>query len=383
MRLLFITKYVNGKPGIIPRKLIAGLSRRFDLTVLTAQRPAEPLDVPTVFVPYPIFKYDHRLQKGMIACFGVNLFDRIWTRKAVRAVNGPFDRILGYMGFHHYPALLAGAALKRKLGCPLAMYSVDAVPAPLGWSKDDAYFRGVRRLMARYLPACDGFASSNEKMLAYQLTTFRPSPGLKTTVLFTPGSNQFRDLGPVPAGERIFLYTGGLYDARTPAFLLDAFRRLVGLRSDVRLVFLGTDLKERFLSGLDAETRERIQVFPYADDLTDWYRKATALVDIDADLPDDVYLSSKITNYIFVNRLILCETGADSSSRRLFGHIPSILQCGHDSSELLNAMETALEQAGTVDFSDRFQVADAFRLDSIIGELCGFLNALSGSIKGG
>src|SRR5690606_37239640 len=105
-----------------------------------------------------------------------------------------YDLIFCFISFHHYASLLAGVSYSEKLDRKLAVYSVDAIPAPLGWSKDNGYFKSVKRIMEKLLCKSDLFFSANQQMLDYQLTIFKPKASIITGVIHNPNNGKLKNM---------------------------------------------------------------------------------------------------------------------------------------------------------------------------------------------
>ena len=361
-------------PGIVFERLIKGLSENHKLDVLTSDYdPSYKLSEVRNILQIKR-KYIHpRIHKLLISIFGINPFDWLWSKKAISLLNKKkykdYDLVFSLISFHHYTPLIAGVLYTKNHPSKLAVHSLDAIPAPIGWSKNDSYFKGVKRMMGKYLPKSDFFFTTNEQMLKYQLSTFIPKNDIITEVIYNPSYGKLEYYNYSMGGKNTFLYTGGLYGLRKPEYVLGAFKKILKEFPDSILEFVGSHLSTDYFSIFSSDEREKIIIHPFNRDLSEYYERATALIDIDADLPDDVFLSSKIVNYITINRIIITETGENSPSRELFKGIPSVLQCGHNIDELAAAMKEAIQQQGKVNFSDRATVISLFDLTSVINKL--------------
>ena len=93
-------------------------------------------------------------------------------------------------------------------------------------------------------------------------------------------------------------------------------------------------------------------------------------------MENDIFLSSKMSSYLMINRIIITETGLNSPSRHLFKGISSIIQCEHNADQLYNAMRSAIEMKETITFDDRKAISQLFKIENIIGELTKSLESL-------
>jgi len=371
MKILIITENVGGTaPGIVFERLIKGISKIHDVDVLTSDfdPSIEKFEINNL-ITINRQKVHPRIHKFLISIFGISPLDWIWSKKSIFHVRDQkYDLVISLISFHHYSALLLGNIFTKQFKVRFMVYSVDANPAPLGWSKDNLYFRMVKKMMAKYLPQADYFFSANEQMLAYQLKTFKGKETLVTGVLFNPN---FGKLIKYDFKNRnyCFLYTGGIYGVRKVEYVINGFRKFLASYPNSSLEFVGSSIPKDVLDVLSKEERAKIIFHPFTKNLKPFYERSTALLDIDADLENDVFLSSKIINYIAVNRIIISETGPNSPSRKLFKGIPSIIQCDHNEDAIAEAMKRAINLYQDVDFYDRSKVLSLFDLNSIVSNL--------------
>lgn len=380
MKLLIMTMNVGRTaPGIVFERLIDGLSKTYHVDVITADLdPSIELRFVKKASVVKRRNIHPRIEKLLISLLGLNPFDWFWARRVshhLRKSNQNYDLVFSFISFHHYAALLGGYHYSKITSTKWAVYSVDAIPAPLGWSKNDGYFRGVKRMIGKFLSNADFLFSANEMMLNYQLSVFKPRKNIVTEVIYNPSdSTTSTTYGATTENKNIFLYTGGIYQIRKADYVLAAFEQLLETYPDSCLFFVGTTLPSSVLSHISEKTRKQIHLLPFTRQLSEYYKKATALLDIDADIENDVFLSSKIVNYIKIDRPIICETGHNSPSRKIFGNTPSILQCGHNKEEIYDAMRTAIEKKCKFDYSDRVGHLRLFDIERIVKKIDAAIN---------
>lgn len=375
MKILVITSNIGRTaPGIVFERLIDGLSKVHELDVITAENDAT-IDLSGIRITeIPKKKQiSSRLHKASFSAFGVSFHDLSWVKKVMNHLESnhveKYDLVFSMASYGHYSPMMTGKKIALRWNKRHFVYSVDAIPAPVGWLKDDLFYRKTKRLVAKSLADVDGLFSANEKMLAFQLDIVKPKKNIISGVVYNPSYGGVKTYGLPADNTNVFLYTGGIYGQRKPKYILGAFRKLLQTYPDSRFEFVGTAIPEEAFSDFTKEERDKIVIHGFAKDLQPFYERATALIDIDADLPDDIYLSSKMTNYIMINRPIICETGENSPSMTLFKGIPSIFQCGHNVDALAAAMCKAVEQKGKIDFEDRKEVIALFNLENIVEKI--------------
>lgn len=283
----------------------------------------------------------------------------------MKMVADDYDVVLAFVATTQLTPAICGRIISQKIGCKFAIYTVDAIPAPGGWTRRSSEFRGKKQVVARNYAAADYVASSNPHMLEYQLTIFPHKPNLRTDVLYTPSPDIYYNYPPTK--EVVFLYTGTLYGLRNPSYFFKAFKRLLKLYPKAEVVFVGMKHKFRGTDSiLTFEERSHITLGGHTDDLEPLFQRAMILVDIDADREQDPFLSSKIVTYLKVNRVILSETGRITPSRDLFAGLNTVIQCDHNEESLYEGMLRAIEVAtSNPDFSEREPLINKFSAKSV------------------
>ena len=313
--------------------------------------------------PFP--EHHRDWHRRFIKWFGATPASDIWSRRAVKLVARDYDVVLSFMNNYQLTSIVAGRYIAHQLGCKFALYTVDAFPAPGGWIRKKSEFEGKRRIADRILSAADLIAASNKHMLEYELSVCTPKPTAKSVVLLTP-SPIIRQTYP-PSEEILFLYTGSLYGLRNPDHFFKAFKRLLKRYPAALFMIVGLDRRLGHINEiLNEEERSHIIIGEHTSDLAPLFTRAKVLVDIDADREKDPFLSSKITSYLKVNRVILSETGRITPSREMFAGLNTVVQCDHNEESLYEGMLRAIEIANSnPDFSERDALIEQFSIERV------------------
>ena len=375
MKILVITENIGeNAPGIVFERLLHGLSVHNEITILTANYQPENViqNIQDVIVS-PKLNIHPRIYKFLIGILGVNPYDTYWAIKSInvlkRKVNTRFEIVMSFLSYSHFAGLIAGNKYSKKHHIRHAVYSVDAIPPPPGWLEIDYYYSGLQKMVGKYLSSASFLFSLNNQMLSYQLKTFVPSGKLISGVIYTPGNSERIFPDPNDQSSYNFVYTGGIYGLRKVDYVLKGFQKLLEVYPNSVFQFIGSQLQNESLFSIDSDTLKKIEIHPFTKDLDPFYRNATALIDIDADTENDVFLSSKISNYLMINRIIISETSINSPSQLLFKGINSIIQCEHNGDKVFMAMKRAIEMKETVSFDDRKSVIGLFKLENIVNKL--------------
>ncbi|MEO6852044.1 MAG: hypothetical protein ABI166_15485 [Mucilaginibacter sp.] len=375
MRILIIAMNVGRTaPGIVYERLIHGLSKVHTIDVLTSDfNPSIELKTVNKIISIKRNAVNRRFNTLSFLTLGINLIDWFWTRKAVSHLKKQgldnYDLVFSFVAYNNFAPLIAGDTIARSLNIKHMVYAVDALPPPIGWLEDDLFYKKLKGFISEYVSKVDGIFSANEKMLTYQLTNFKHKTNLITGVIYNPSFGDVQNYTPTHGDVNTFLYTGGIYGPRKCDYILAAFKKILIEYPNSVLEFVGSIVPEKAMAIFNLDERKKVLISPFANDLTSYYERSTALLDIDADLPDDIYLSSKMVNYIKINRIIITETGINSPSRGLFKDIPSIIQCNHNVDEIAGAMRKAIQLQGVANFGDRSKVIGLFDLNNIIEKI--------------
>lgn len=285
----------------------------------------------------------HRIRKSSVSLLGYDAFDYASSQKLVSQIDCEgIDIVFTMMSANHFIPLYAGYLIKKRLNkVKWINYCVDAVPAPDGWGLSRPYTNGLIKMLKKFMTSADEVYFSNQVMLDYQLKLLGKKYRGKSGVLYTiPNGNLINLPKKKDNKEFVLLYTGGVYQARKVDQLLIAVEKLIEDGLKVQLNFVGTNPESVSLKGLEANTIASIDFFGYVENLLPFYQEADLLIDIDADIENDVFISSKFFNYLNVNRNVLCITGENSPVRSLVSknNIKNVFFCIHDSKEIYRSI---------------------------------------------
>lgn len=370
MKFFCIAEHVGRTaPGIVYATILNELVKYGEVELICPEIATESISSQIKIIPCVNGYKDRRIIKYSLKVFGNSVLDWLWARQELRNLKShsfdDVDVIITFTSMWHFKSLLLGEKLKDFSNNKWIIYSVDAIPAPLGWSRDYVIYQRYRRFISKRINKCDALFSSNKQMLHYQISMASEFKGFGG-VLFTP----IRDNKPhlqnsTKKNNPVYLYTGGIYGPRKKEQLIDGFRLLLNEIPTAKLVFVGTS-DSIFRDAQDLINKGALIVHPYANDLSSFYNEATTLIDINAYFDNDVFLSSKIVNYLPLGKPIVSITGNNSPSRNIFSEDPSILHSKNDANEILESLResTSIE----VNMELRKQYIDMFSASSIVNK---------------
>ena len=365
MKILAVYFGAGSGITIFYKRILRELAKNATIDVVSDAEPDAFLDCVDNQYCVPFSRREQGWYRRFMRWFGAAPLSERWSRKVEAVVAKDYDVVIAFMAATQLTPAVCGRYLSQKLGCKFAIYAVDAIPAPGGWTRKRNEFLGKARIVEKNFAAADYVASSNPHMLEYQLSIFAHKPNLYSDYLLTPSPDRYYSLAP--SNEILFLYTGSLYGMRNPDHFFKAFKRLLVHYPQAEVLVVGIKKKFRNLDKiLTKEEREHVTSAPHTLDLEPLFARAKVLVDIDADLEKDPFLSSKIVTYLKVNRVILSETGRITPSRELFAGLNTVVQCDHNEDSLYEGMLRAIEVADSnPDFSEREQLIKEFAIETV------------------
>lgn len=362
-------------PGIVYGKLIREMQKTCDISIICPSI-SNDFDVKVKRLPcQPCKKYNFRIERLLFRYWGKNVSDGNWARDVFN-LNKDFcetecyDGIISFTSCYNFASLYLGRLLAEYLKTKWIIYSVDAIPAPLDWNPDVRQYNNIIKQLRKIIVGADAFFAANPIMLQYELGLFGTFNG-NTGVVLTPHNNTVNKNTVEHSGVS-FLYTGNIYGPRKVDSLVEAFAIFSKVHPDSKLTFVG-----RFFCTISDQYKylvdeERIVFHGFTEKIAPYYDCADVLIDIAAIHPNDVFLSSKIVNYLPIKKPIIAISGDNSPVRALFGGIPTILQCHHDVEEVYDAMCRSVNLIGG-NFADRNDVLHRFAADNVVAN---FLNEM-------
>lgn len=293
-----------------------------------------------------------RIKKLSISTLGYDFFAYTQAKKVVNQLDESYDIVLTMMSSSHYFSLYAGYLFKKRWQNSYWInYSVDAVPAPDGWDLSLRYKKSLVRMINYFMQRVDKLYFSNKVMLDYQMNLFEHTFKGKSGYLYPLSTTDFINF-PYNDNRKklVFLYTGSIYQARKIDQFLDAIEKLLEDGIDIVMNFVGTHPLSIDLSKYNTSMINRIKFLPYTTNLLPFYEEADILVDIDAAIEKDVFISSKFFNYIMTNKKILCITQKNSPVMQLVYEesISDIFFSIHDAASIYKVIRNMIEKKNPI-----------------------------------
>ena len=359
----------NNAPGIVFRNLIKGLSSRLAFDLITATPN------PDVEVSGNVYHLEHkpinswRIRTVLFSIFGYYHTQQKWANSIQPILEiGGYDVVISCMSSTFYASVTAADIYAQSHKCKHICYCVDAVPAPFPWEKNRMYSKAMKRLVRRRMQHIDYLCMTNKEMLNYEVSIIGNSQ-IKTIVLPNPPKyNELIYLENLKQ-EPSFAYAGKLYGLRNPDALLEGFSIFRSKHPEAKLYFIGSGNLEESLQSRSDIDLTNVEFIGFTNDLEAIYSKCIGLIDVNANIDNDVFLSSKVVSYLPYNRIIISESGANSPVRNVFTCMQTLLHVSHKAVEIGTAMEYAFKMNSSVDFNERNQYLKSMNIESAIDSI--------------
>jgi len=226
------------------------------------------------------------------------------------------------------------------------------MPAPPHWGERPILRSSIIKAVKKAFQQAKIISLSNPRMLDYQISTIELEKSKKTFIVYNPASFQFIESksNSDDSKQDIFLYMGNIYTMRQPDLLIKAFSEYAKSNSKAILRFVGNRQPEMNKYIIPKDISSKIQCHSWTTDPTDYLKNATVLIDMDIHAHDDVFISSKLIQYINTDKIILSITSYNSPSYNFLQRIhDSVVFAHHDFDQLMRAFDRTLEMNKTID----------------------------------
>jgi len=324
MRLLICSfEFDSGAEGICTGRLVrALLDRGCQITLVTsdlADLTFRHDHLQTLVVPAPTL---HWSVAGLLArLMGAPKANAIWCH-----------RVATLRKFVGKPALIYGramplssveAARRLAIGCGVPFWAHLSDPSPNPWvERHTDLFRRLRSHACRLARTAQALTFTTEQALAFQERCLGVDLRAKAFVL--------PHIGPAPGtlprredGAPTFIYIGSFYGKRQPDTLLDGFARHLNQCPSSRFVFLGTDPASIMPTATRLAVSHAVRIVGTVKDVRPWLAAADVLVAVDACEGEPVFMSTKLVEYLVVDRPILLLSPSSSPGAVLLQRFPS------------------------------------------------------------
>lgn len=272
-----------------------------------------------------------------------------------------------YTDYDLIVSLVSGSTgINTKIGCELAsfyktqhhIHMVDPIPPPKGWETYEIFRKSLIYPVRKYIKESSYFSSSNERMLKYQLSQVGSDfDSNKHFVIHNPTPDRFKIIDRIPNSKLILAFLGTIRTgARNPDLLFKALYSLHRQNLDFEFRIYGNN-KNIKLDEYDIDFQNKIRFEPFVSNIEEIIPEIDILIDIDANIPNDVFISSKLFIYLAYNRPIICLTGTNSpTSDLLRTHNNSIYLNHFDKKKLIKTIKLLGKNLSYKCYDERLEI---------------------------
>lgn len=323
MKILVIAKNLEmNAAGIIYKKFIDELLTYDDIEVEIVSNIKEILaDKENKIYTVPKQdELDERISKLFVMAFRYNLNGIFWLQKGkkfarVNLINN-YNWVVSFVNGGEESVAHLGEYVARLNQSKHYIHMVDPIPPTKGWETYDLFRRNLLYGIKKPLQKCTIFSLSNESMTEYQAKL------LNLTNYFTVHNPVYSDclLNIDRKGDKNiynYVYLGTMVTGpRNPYKLFEAFEKLLMKHPNSQLIMYGNH-KRLDTSQIPKNIKGKVIIEDFTSDVLKVIQNTDCFIDMDADLPEDVFISSKLQMYLTYDRPILSITGLKSPTRRL------------------------------------------------------------------
>ena len=376
MKIIFIVDNLNDNAcAIVARQFINGFSDiGVNILLITSSviNKYYTTNIPTILIPSPpaIYTIKHKisliLSIRQIASkkFNTHILHKYYT---IISEFNP-DIVLTFASSDGYSIIDLGNIVSHKFKIPHHIHAVDALPAPECWG-ENIFLRKIKIHYIKQL--CSNvkiYTSTNRQMLDYQLQLI-DNPDILSEIIYNPINTNFIHRDKDQQKTQV-LYIGNLTSNNKGRSGIEYYKAIVQLNSinNYEFIFLGTciDIKNKFNEIYPLP--ENIQFIPWTDNVDEYIKSSSLLIDIDIHADNDVYLSSKLIKYLNSDLPILSITGTNSPASNLLNIKGlGVLPISHHSQLIKNSIINS--ESIYVDKKIRTQFIEKFMINNIISDI--------------
>lgn len=372
--LIIAMDMANLAAGIVFKRIVSAMSAYAKCEVVCPDVDEKIISEVDV-LPCPCFKrYHHKIENWSFHHYGLRLSEYLWGNKASVKLyslikRNDYDAIISMVYGSNLAPLILGKRLSTKMKLPWAIYTVDAIPTPLTYLPDKELNKKIKQIVRKYCEPADALFAANPNMLKYELDCLEGFNGVSDVVLTPCDFSNYPINKKNNNREIVFLYAGGLYGPRRLAELLKGFELLLKTMPNAKLVFVGDSNISQFKGFEYLLESGAIEKHMFTKEIEYFYERADVLIDLNADVESDVFLSSKVCNYLSYNKPIVSISQDGSPVRKLMSGCETIIHSHHDYREIAEALGKATKMINA-DFSERSVLRKKFTPNEVAMGFC-------------
>jgi glycosyltransferase involved in cell wall biosynthesis len=289
--------------------------------------------------------YNSKLTKLALILFNKDLGSISFEREAIKKGNsiikdGAPDVIISFVTGGSFQPLSIGAQLAKRFDIPYMIHTVDPLPSVPGWGEKPIYRRAVIRTIRPFFDQAAFLSANNEAILNYQVDLMK----FKGQSFWLPTVIERKTSSKATNQTSVFLYAGSFYGKRNPKMLITGFKEFLKSQPNAALWIYGNNTIDLNEYELAQSEKDQILIRGFTTDIDAIINEATVLIDIDADVENDVFISGKLVHYLNTAKVVMAITPLNSPARMwLYEVRDTVSVANYSTSEISSAFANALE----------------------------------------
>jgi len=354
MKILVIAKNIGkDAAGLVYLEFVKNLVVYFKTNLFIIANNSPNIDVPNnnILISPNVNEKSERYSKLLLISTRKDYFTRNWEKSTWILFNKSqfadikFDWVITFNSGNVIAPAILGKKIAEKSSGKLHVHLVDPIPPPKGWENFEIYRKALIYPLKPVLKEATMISSSNEVMLNYQLSQIKNLSPKFTLVLPNPvkSANLIFVNREIDDKKRIVFLGTLITGARNPAGIFEALTLLVKKWSNLEFHIYGSSYGTDSLN-LPESISKKVFFHQYTNNIEEVIKYADILLDLDGNVQNDVFISSKLPVYLSYNRAILSITGPNSPSRKILCNLTnSAVIATFDIGVIVNSIETALK----------------------------------------
>lgn len=272
-------------------------------------------------------KLDVKIAKAGIVLFKHNFLNFYFQIKAIAYISEYIDKnknnyiLLPYLHMGDFTPLHVAEKVNENKNCQIWIHTVDPLPSVIGWGEKQIFRKAVVKTIQSAFDKASFFSANNPQMTDYQ-TKLMKFKGHTFTMYSLSNIVQNSDvkLNQPTENKVVFTYAGSFYGKRTPDQLIYSFASILDNNPNLNyyLEFYGNHSININDFKLSEFSMSRISIHGYVKNIKEILSFSDILIDIDANIKDDVFMSGKIVEYLGFTKPILVISPENSPTNQLF-----------------------------------------------------------------
>ena len=374
MKIILISYYFDeDASGIISGRVARELVRQgVEVHVVTSNlidthksRPFQIHHVPDFFHDRNLFI---RTWKIVLNLFGIGTFQQhlIWRKKAAACIlkllkREHFDWL--YCRSTPFDANHVGYIVSKNSNVKVLQHFTDPYPPEGDFLQKNVSRDKLIRKAKTIIQAADLVSFGNEAMMNYEKKETNVDFSRKCFVSNDIASScTIKFVPPKESPQYRIVYLGTLYPPRNPNPLVNAISELYKRN----LIFRIYSAKPVISSLIEPF----VQYMGRTSDILLALSDADILVDIDGDSENPVYISSKLKDYLLINRPILSITPRNSPSAKILSNLRTVRVVENKKDQILDALNyLTTAHFRDDDYYERTPVIQLFSPEKVVKEI--------------